>query len=110
MRSLIRSGLRSFPVVNYLFVLEQFGEVRNVKERIPLKCDVYESGLHTWQDLHYAAFVQIANNTLIFIAAFDIELGNYAVLNNGDFLFAHICTDNHLFCHELSYTFGSLQT
>jgi hypothetical protein len=74
-------------------------EVRNVKERIAFESDVDESRLHTGQNFHHAAFVNVADDALVLIASLNVEFCHHVVFDNGDLLFASIDADNHLFRH-----------
>src|SRR5262249_26296827 len=76
MGALIPSRLCLIPVLDYLFIFEQFREIRNIQKCVTLERNIDKRGLHARQDLHHPALVQIANNSLIFIAALYIEFRN----------------------------------
>src|SRR5262249_26058760 len=61
----------SFPRLRPLPLLRQ----RNQKHRggITFESDIYESRLHTGQHFHDAAFINVADYALVFIAPFNVE-------------------------------------
>src|SRR6185369_1716377 len=69
-------------------------EIRDVKERVALQADIHKSRLHSRQHAHHASFVNIADDSLVLLAAFDIELGDSFIFDDGDFLFATVNTNN----------------
>ena len=71
-----------------LFLLVE--EVRDVEECIAFESYVNESRLHPGQHAHHTSFVDVAYNALVVLAAFDVKLGNFFVLDDGDLLFASV--------------------
>src|SRR5438552_3659757 len=65
-----------------LFLLVE--EVRDVEECIAFESYVYKSRLHPGQHAHHSSLVDVADNALIVLAAFDVKLGNLFVFDDGD--------------------------
>jgi hypothetical protein len=49
-------------------------EIRNVKKRVAFESDVYERGLHAGKHAHHAAFVNVADDSLMLFSTFNVEL------------------------------------
>src|SRR6266545_3695784 len=71
-----------------LFLLIE--EVGYVKKRIAFESDVNEGRLHPGQHAHDTSFVNVADNSLIAFAAFDVKLGYLFVLDDRDLFFTSI--------------------
>jgi len=50
--------------------------------------------LHAGQDAHYAPFIDVADDALVLFSTFDVELGNAFVLDDRDFLFFSVNTND----------------
>src|SRR6266498_1937465 len=79
-------------LVNYyslklFFLIEEVGYI---KKSVALESDVNESRLHAGQHAHDAPFINVADNSLIAFAAFDVKLGHLFVLDDRDLLFTPI--------------------
>src|SRR5437870_12927152 len=79
----------------FLFVKE----IRNVEKGIAFESDIDKSRLHSRQHAHDAALVDVANDPLMGLAAFDVEFANLLVFDDRYFLFASIDADDQFFCH-----------
>jgi hypothetical protein len=59
--------LGGFLEIDLFFILHELGEVRDIEEGIAFEPDVDEGRLHSRQDLHNAALVEVPDNPLILI-------------------------------------------
>ena len=89
--------------IDFVFLFHELGEVRDVKEGIALKADVDEGRLHAGQHFHHPAFVEVADDALILVTAFDIKFRHHAVFKDGDLFFMHIRANDQFFCHGFSW-------
>src|SRR6267378_5412232 len=61
-------------------------EIGDVKERVAFQTDIDKGGLHARQDAHYATLVDIADDTLVLLAALDIKLGDSFIFDDRNLL------------------------
>ena len=80
-------------------VLEALGrdDLVDVEERVLLEADVDERRLHPGQDVRDLAQVDVADDAAL--GAFDVELDELAVLEQGDARLVRVVRDEHLAVH-----------
>ena len=73
--------------LEFLFLIK---EIRHVKEGVAVESDIDKGRLHTRQHAHYAAFIDVADDSLVLFASLDVELSDAFVFDDSDFLFTSI--------------------
>jgi hypothetical protein len=96
-----RSRWSMLVAVAMIVVFEIFENVADVKERVAIKTDVNESGLHAGKDAGNFAFVDTANEGE-FLFALDVDFYELAFFQDGDSPFMGGRADNQFFRHENS--------
>ena len=79
--------LVNYDSLKLFFLIEKVG---HIKKRVALESDVNKSRLHAGQHAHDAPLINVADNSLIAFAAFDVKLGHLFVLDDRDLLFTSI--------------------
>ena len=84
-------------------VLDLLADVGDVEEGVLLEADVDEGRLHPRQDPRHAPLVDVADDAAL-LPAFDLHLGDAAVLEDGHPGLAVVGGDEELFLHDGLYT------
>ena len=80
-------------------VLDLLADVGDVEEGVLLEADVDEGRLHPRQDPRHAPLVDVADDAAL-LPAFDLHLGDAAVLEDGHPGLAIVGGDEELFLHD----------